>query len=215
MDLQTQYQRIGTSFSQFGRSYGDSAFHLLIYPRDFEGDIALLILDFFSSLTAPKGYAGRAVIGPAFEKYYNNGLGKNASAFVKGRARVARQWGWTTKEMAQAEITVIMGAVTNTVPNAFYMICRICSRLNLVDAFRAEVGRITTRETRDGVDVVTLNIAMLQTQCPLLVACFNETMRLTKIGASVRIILKDVILNDQYLIKKRLLSSKPYWSLAI
>jgi cytochrome P450 len=97
---------------------------------------------------------------------------------------------------------LIMGAVTNTVPNAFYMICRICSRPNLVNAFRAEVGRISTRETRDGVDVVTLNIAMLQTHCPLLVACFNETMRLTKIGASVRIILKDVMLNDQYLLKK-------------
>jgi hypothetical protein len=70
MDLQTQYQRIGTSFSQFGRSYGYSVFHLLIYSRDFERDVALLVLDFFPSLTAPKGYAGRAVIAPAFEKYY-------------------------------------------------------------------------------------------------------------------------------------------------
>ncbi len=127
MDLPTQYQRIGTSFSQFGRSCGDSVFHVLIYSRDFERDVALLILDFFPSLTAPKGYAGRAVIGPTFEKYYNNGLEKNAITFVKGRARVARQWGVTTKEKGQAEIAIIMGAVTNKVPNTFYMICRICS----------------------------------------------------------------------------------------
>jgi len=202
MGLETQYQRIEISFSQFGRSCGDSVSYILTYSRDFERDITMLILDFFPSLTAPKGYAGRAVVEPAFEKYYNEGLDKNANALVKGRARAARQWGLTTKEVAQAEITIIMAAGTNTVPNAFYMICRICSRPDLLDAFRAEVGKITTRETRDGVDVVTLNIAMLQTHCPLLVACFNETMRLTKTGPSVRTILKDVMLNDQYLLKK-------------
>jgi cytochrome P450 len=142
------------------------------------------------------------VVGPAFERYYNEGLDKNSSALVKGRARAARQWGLTTKEIAQAEITIIMAAGTNTVPHAFYMICRIYSRPDLVDTLRTEVGKITTRETRDGVDVVTLNIAMLQSHCPLLVACFNETMRLTKTGASVRTILKDVMLNDKYLLKK-------------
>jgi len=202
MDCQTPYQRTGTSFSQFGRSHGTLVSQLLICSRDFERDLGLLVLDFFPSLTAPKGHAGRAVAGPAFEKYYNEGLDKNASALVKGRARAARQWGLTTKEIAQAEITIIMAAGTNTVPHAFYMICRICSRPDLVDSLRTEVGKITTRETRDGVDVVTLNIAMLQSHCPLLVACFNENMRLTKTGASVRTILKDVMLNDQYLLKK-------------
>jgi hypothetical protein len=117
--------------------------------------------------------------------------------------------------MAQAEITTIMGAVTNTVPNAFYMICRICSRPNLIDAFRAEIGRIATRETLDGVDVVTLNIAMLQTHCPLLVAYFNEILRLNQDWSlrphnSQRCHAKRPISSQ-----KRLFSSNPYWSFAI
>jgi cytochrome P450 len=162
----------------------------------------MLVLDFFPSLTAPKGYAGRAAAAPVFEKYYNDGLDKNANPLVKGRARAARQWGMTTKEIAQAEITIIMAAGTNTVPHAFYMICRICSRPDLVDSLRTEIGKITSRETGIGGDVVTLDIAKLQSRCPLLVACFNETLRLTKTGASVRTVLKDVMLNDQYLLKK-------------
>lgn len=59
-----------------------------------------------------------------------------------------------------------------------------------------------TRQTRDDVDVVTLGISALQSQCPLLTACFNETLRLTKTGASVRTILEDVKLDDQYFLKK-------------
>ena len=179
-----------------------SNYAILTFSRDFERDLGLLVLDFFPRLTAPKGYAGRAAAYPAFEDYYNRGLDKNATALVKGRARAARQWGMTTQEIAKAEITIIMAAGTNTVPHAFYMICRICSRPDLVDAIRIEIRNITTREMRNGADVVTLDIAKLQSHCPLLVACFNETLRLTKTGASVRTILKDVMLNDQYLLKE-------------
>jgi hypothetical protein len=75
----------------------------------------LLVLDFFPRFTAPKGYAGRAVVTPMFEKYYNAGLDKNANGLVQGRARVARRWGLTEEEISKAEITIIMAAGTNTV----------------------------------------------------------------------------------------------------
>jgi cytochrome P450 len=162
----------------------------------------MLLLDFLPSITAPKGHAGRAVVTPAFEKYYNAGLDKNASALVQGRARAARQWGLTTKQISQAEITIIMAAGTNTVPNAFYMICHIFSQPDLLVSLREEVRKITTLTTQEGIEIVTLNISMLQSHCPLLTACFHETLRLNKTGASVRTILEDVMLDDQYLLKK-------------
>ncbi|KAF8855360.1 cytochrome P450 [Acephala macrosclerotiorum] len=169
---------------------------------DFERDLGLLILDFFPKLTAPKGYAGRTKALPAFRKYYDDGLSKNASVLVQGRERAARTWGLTTEEIAKAEITIIMAAGTNTVPNVFYMICYVFSRPDLVTPLRDEVSKITTRQTRDGTDFVTLDISRLQSHCPLLTACFNETLRLNKTGASVRTILNDVMLEDRYLLKK-------------
>lgn len=162
----------------------------------------MLILDFFPKLTAPKGHAGRAACLPAFKKYYDDGLSKNANALVQGRERAARTWGLTTEEIAKAEITIIMAAGTNTVPNVFYMICHIFSQLDLLVPLRNEVNKITTRTIRDGVEVVTLDISRLQSHCPLLTACFHETLRLNKTGASVRTILNDVMLEDRYLLKK-------------
>ncbi|TVY21382.1 7-alpha-hydroxycholest-4-en-3-one 12-alpha-hydroxylase [Lachnellula arida] len=169
---------------------------------DFEKDLGVLVLDFFPRIMAPKGYAARTVVTPAFEKYYDAGLDKNANHLVQRRAWAARQWGLTTKEISQAEITIIMAAGTNTVPNVFYMICHIFSQPDLVTALRQEISKITSRKTRDGIETVTLNISMLQSHCPLLTACFNETLRLNKTGASVRTILEDVMLDDRYLLKK-------------
>lgn len=162
----------------------------------------MLVLDFFPTLTAPKGYAGRNIVTPAFEKYYNAGLDKNANGLVKGRARTARKWGLSTKQISQAEITIIMAAGTNTVPNVFYMICHIFSQQQLVLSVQEEVRKIMVRETQNGVETVTLNVSRLQTDCQLLTACCTETLRLVKTGASVRTILKDVMLDDQYLLKK-------------
>lgn len=162
----------------------------------------MLVLDFFPKITAPKGYAARTVVTPAFERYYNEGLDKNCNHLVQRRSWAARQWGLTTKEVSQAEITIMMAAGTNTVPNAFYMICHIFTQPDLVVALRQEISKITSRETRDGIETVTLNISMLQSHCPLLTACFNETLRLNKTGAAVRTILEDVMLADRYLLKK-------------
>jgi cytochrome P450 len=162
----------------------------------------MLVLDFLPSFTAPKGYAGRAAVLPTFRKYYNAGLDRNANSLVQGRARAARKWGLTTEEIAKAEITIIMAAGTNTVPMVFYMICHIFSQPDLIISLREEVSKITTREVRNGVETVVLKVPMLQTHCPLLSACFSETLRLIKTGASVRSVLKDVMLADKYLLKK-------------
>lgn len=173
-----------------------------MFTRDFEKDLGMLVLNFLPRITALKGYMGRAVALPAFEKYYNAGLDKNASSLVQGRARAARHWGLTTEDIAKAEITIIMAAGTNTVPNVFYMLSYIFGRPDLVTSLRKEVSEIVRRKTRDGIEVVTLDITLLQSNCPLLTACFQETLRLTKTGASVRTILEDVMLDDQYLLKK-------------
>jgi len=162
----------------------------------------MLVLDFLPRFTAPKGYAGRSVVTPAFKKYYNAGLDKNASPLVQGRARAARQWDLTTEEIAQAEITIIMAAGTNTVPNVFFMLCYILCQPNLINYLRSEVSKIVRRTSRDGTDTVTLDISLLKSNCTVMTACFHETLRLIKTGASVRTILSDVMLNDKYLLKK-------------
>ncbi|KAK2628797.1 hypothetical protein QTJ16_001900 [Diplocarpon rosae] len=165
---------------------------------DFEKELGLLVLDVFPAITARKGHTARVTMTTAFEKYYNAGLSKNASGFIKGRERCARKWGMTTIDIAQADISILFAAVTNTVPNVYFMICYIFSDPRLLAALRSEAEGIVRRE---GARVV-LSIGALRERCPLLTACFQETLRLVKTGASVRVVLEDTMLGEKYLLKK-------------
>ncbi|KAH9205612.1 cytochrome P450 [Leptodontidium sp. 2 PMI_412] len=170
---------------------------------DFENDLGLLVLDTYPSLIARKGHTARSTVTPAFEKYYAQGLLKNASAFVQGRARCARKWGLTTNEMSKAEISILFAAVTNTVPNVFYMLCWIFSNPSLVRKLREEIEGIVRpgKGNGEGKEVV-LDIENLREKCPLLTASFHESLRLVKTGFSIRTVLEDTLLADTYLLKK-------------
>ncbi|KAH7395512.1 cytochrome P450 [Cadophora sp. MPI-SDFR-AT-0126] len=167
---------------------------------DFEKDLGLLAMDFYPSLTARKGHFARTTAMPFFESYYAQGLLKNASAFVQGRARCARKWGLSTQEISKAEISILFAAVTNTVPNVFYMLCWIFERPTLVSSLRDEISGIVRKGERDGEMV--LDIEGLREKCPLLTACFHESLRLVKTGFSIRMVLEDTMLADEYLLKK-------------
>lgn len=104
----------------------------------------------------------------------------------------------TTQEIAKAEISILFAAITNTVPNAFFLLCYVFSDATLVATLRDEVSGIVRQE---GSNVV-LGIGKLRERCPLLSACVQETLRLVKTGASVRIVLEDTMLGDEYLLKK-------------
>ena len=168
--------------------------------RDFEKDLGPLAMDFYPSLTARKGHHARTTAQLFFESYYAQGLLSNASAFIKGRERCARKWGLTTPEISKAEISILFAAVTNTVPNVFYMLCWIFERPELVEKLRREIGGIMRKGERE--EEMVLDIAGLREKCPLLTACFHESLRLVKTGFSIRMVLEDTLLADQYLLKK-------------
>lgn len=156
-----------------------------------------------TSITARKGYKARLVANRAFKAYYDAGLDKNATGLVQGRVRAARKWGLTTEEISKGEIAILTASVTNTVPDTFYLICYIFSDPDLVSRLRDEVGKIVTRSDRGGLDTVILDHTKIETDCPLLVSCYNETLRLNKTGSLLRVVLSDTLLNNQYLLKKR------------
>ncbi|KAI6714639.1 hypothetical protein JHW43_002812 [Diplocarpon mali] len=198
---------------------------------DFEKELGLLVLNVFPAITARKGHRARVKMTTAFEEYvsvsysrtplaglsrdprhyhvresanlgaspqYHAGFNKNASGFIKGRERCARKWGMTTTEIAKADISILFAAVTNTVPNVYFMICYLFSDVHLLAALRSEVEGIVRREG----EKVVLSIGAVRERCPLLTGCFQETLRLVKTGASVRVVLEDTMLAEQYLLKK-------------
>lgn len=172
-------------------------------PRDFKDGILLLLLDIVPSLTARKAYQGRDIYVAAFEKYFRNRDHENASAVVKARDVFWRKYKLPCKEIARFEIAFSFGILANTVPATFWTLYHVFTRPYILSALQKELDRVlcTTIDPEGGVRQHTLDITKLKTECPLLLAAFQEALRLYASGSSTRMVLKDTILNDQYLLK--------------
>lgn len=162
----------------------------------------MLALGVLPSVIAPKGYAARDAATKAFGKYYSKGLAENATEWIKARERVGVRWGLSYENMAKCDISILSASVTNTVPTVFYLICYIFADRELLASLRDEISKIVKRTEHNGTTVMTLDHTKIETDCPLLVSCYYETLRLNKTGTSVRIVTTDTMLNNQYLLKK-------------
>ena len=174
----------------------------LKYSRDFEEGLPTLFLNLFPSITARKAYEARKVMAPAFQEYYDKGLDKNANSFIKGRAKAARVENFTNKDLAGFEITICFASLTNTVPNAFSMLCNILSDPVLTADICEEVAGVATRTMINGITQVSIDITLFNTKCPLLVSAFQETIRMCVNATPVRVVMEDMLLKDNYLLKK-------------
>ncbi|KUJ15899.1 cytochrome P450 [Mollisia scopiformis] len=170
---------------------------------DFEGGVMTLSLNLFPRLTAPAAWKARKALVPAFIDYYNRGLDQYANSWIKSRAQIGRQDGFTNKDLGSFELTVLYTSIVNTVPNAFSMLCRILREPALTAKICHEVDSIIGRFNQaDGTVRVSLNIADIVKQCPILVSTWQENIRFTVNATSVRVVMEDVVIKDKYLLKK-------------
>lgn len=162
----------------------------------------MLAVGILPSVIASKGYAARQAGRVAFRKYYNQGLSKNANELIRCRERVALQWGLSYENMATSDLTILSSAATNTVPTAFYLMCFIFADGCLLTDLREEISKIVTQTEEDGRTTLLFDHTMIEAHCPLLVSCYYETLRLNKVGTSIRVVLADTMLANQYLLRK-------------
>jgi cytochrome P450 len=180
---------------------------ILILDRNFEEDMALLMLQFLPTLLVPAAYRGRAAIKAAFTKFYSEKHQHTSSSLIRTRHASAEKWGFTADDIANFEISTLFLAVTNTVPTSFWLFANILADPGLLEEVRKEVGSMVKREkSADGQEEAVMDIAKFQSHCPLLLSSFRETLRLADAATSVRSITQDVQLTSSsrssYLLKK-------------
>ncbi|RDW62260.1 hypothetical protein BP6252_11693 [Coleophoma cylindrospora] len=176
---------------------------------DFDSELARLMLNILPQIVAPKAYKGRARLQAAFKKYYAGDHYKDGASLIKERLRIGLKWGLNMEDLASFELAILFATTTSTVPSGFWLICYIFSNQQLLESVRSEVETIVTRKTIDGVDTLTMDISAFQKSTPLLVASFQELLRLTNFGVPARSVLEDTILGSKYLLKKGALIQMP------
>jgi cytochrome P450 len=98
------------------------------------------------------------------------------------------------------QATLSTAAFPNTVPTLFWTIYEIYSRPDLLDEIRKEVSSKAVRKSEGGG--FTLELAVLQTECPLLLSAYQETQRTRHSQVAFRMVLEDTLLDGRYLLKK-------------
>lgn len=171
---------------------------------DLDAGITSLAISPLPELLAPKAVAGRRVVVDAITKYLKSGDQAAASDYLQARYTTCFQFGISLEDVARMDIGNLSSLNSNTVPAAFWMVVYIFSTPTLLDSLRRELEKVlvTTLDNSDGTTKRTLDITTVKEKCPMFVSTFQEVLRLRALGATIRLVLQDTILQDRHLLKK-------------
>ena len=173
--------------------------------RQFESEVMTILIGVLPSITARKGIAGRTKVAKAFEHYFRIEGHKQASILMRNRYETSARNGLDEQDIARYEVGGSIAILVNTVPAAFWMLLLVYSHPGLLDDIRKELDSVVTT---DGL-VRYLDITLLKTNCRLLTSTFQEVLRFRSMGTSVRQVMHDTTLNDQWLLKKDCMIQMP------
>jgi len=165
----------------------------------------LLLVNIFPSIMAPKGYRARAKLVHAFKHFFDNNPRGRSSGLTNARYNANTRYGVTSVNMGRLEVGTLVGILVNTVPSLFYMLVHIYSDEALLHELRNELQACVSTElgtiTSSSPPTRHLNASAVKENCPLFHSTFHEVLRLHSLGATSRLVLKDTVLNDTYLLK--------------
>ncbi|KAI1333952.1 cytochrome P450 [Xylariaceae sp. FL0016] len=143
-----------------------------------------------------KGYAARRKVFAAMRKYFDN-MPADVSLMVRERQRILLEGGVSNEDSYKIQST-LSNAYFNTIPTLYWTIYEIYSRPSLLETIRDEIRNQALQKMDD---TFILDIALLQTRCPILLSAYQETQRVRHAQVAFRMLLGDTMI-DQYLLKK-------------
>lgn len=167
--------------------------------RELERNVALLLANIVPWLIAPKTWKARKLLCAAFKDYFDLGGHEDGSELLSMRYRSFLGAGLTHKEIAYAEIPLIVGLLANTVPAAFWVHFELFSRPQLLEQIREEIEQKALNIAPGGMHII--NLGYLRDNCPLLLSMYQEVLRTRTTMVTIRFVTQDVVLADKYLLR--------------
>ena len=125
---------------------------------------------------------------------------------AQARAEVYRRHNISTDGIGQMELALLHVSTANAIPTLFWLIAFIASDPALVASLREELPSvITTSKSKDGKREARVDITKLDPDCPLLVSCYREVIRLVNSQLGTRRVMEDTTISDgktTYLLRK-------------
>jgi len=181
-----------------------------VISRQFEKDFTTILIGILPSILARKGIAGRENVAKAFQNYFRLKGHEGGSALIKNRYGLNAEKGLSIEDNARFEVAGGIAMLVNTAPPVFWMLVLVYSNPELLDDIRKEVASIMTTSLDDGGNVVrNFDISNVKSSCRLLASTYQEILRFRSMGASVRLVMEDTLLDGRWLLKKDNLIQMP------
>ncbi|KAF2732501.1 cytochrome P450 [Polyplosphaeria fusca] len=169
--------------------------------RQFLPGISKLLL--FPSITARSSLHARNRLIVAFESYFANGGHRQASAMVQSNHQLGLDFGLLPTELAKTEIPVCLALLSSGALAASWLLFHIYSDPAILTGCRRELLVLAeTFYTEDGKLNRYLDATQIKSKCPILYSTLRETLRHHSTIISAKSVTEDVMLADQYLLKK-------------
>ena len=107
--------------------------------------------------------------------------------------------GLSLEEYCLLEVSMLLAFVSNTVPAMFWCMFDFHSRPQLLEELRQEIELNALRVADDGSH--SIDLTSIREKCPLLLSAFQEVLRFRSNSSPMRIVIKDTLLADKYLLK--------------
>lgn len=139
-------------------------------------------------------YAGRCDEGPG------------VSDLIRKRAAVLRAVGYDDLDLAVQELMLPWVGSTNTIPTLFWLFVNLFARPEYLQLVRDEIEAITTIEDDSKGRRALVDSTKFEKYCPVLNACYQETLRMYLHNVGNRRAMNDTKIQDldgrEYLLKK-------------
>lgn len=175
--------------------------------REFENNIQPLFIGVLPHIIARKAYRAREKIQAVLGLWYaqRNFEADDVSAIAKARAYSSLEFGMPEDELGRLELALLFVATTNTIPTLWWFVTNIWLRPQLVERLCEEASKVVKVTGEKGQGTATVDISSLEEHCPLMVACYRESIRLGNQGVGTRRVIRDTMLTDskgnEYLLK--------------
>ncbi|KAL7815092.1 cytochrome P450 [Trichoderma gracile] len=147
-------------------------------------------------LFAPAGVRAVSRISQGFQNFIRNGSVKFASEAVKSGMATALDLNVSIEDCSRIEVFKISVATVNTVPTIVAMIQNILAKPALLQSLRKQLAVVVTVHDSPAGRTAELDVGLAEAECPLLLACYQEALRIGSTPTCNRVVLEDVLLTD-------------------
>ncbi|KAJ4392035.1 hypothetical protein N0V93_005656 [Gnomoniopsis smithogilvyi] len=169
-------------------------------------DSGFLTLTVFplASLFFPKLMRARELAAAALIDYMRAGGHKTASGLVRERYKHhVERFGFSLEDFGRGELGNTFAVLGSSTPCALWVLYHIFSDDRVLADVRREVSfMVRVKDDGQGGKCSSIDLASLKTSCPILLSTFQETMRCRSVAPGPRVLLEDVVLDGQYLLRK-------------